>query len=110
MFSYDEDDMVENPQLATHLAHFGINITQMEKVFFFFVVCHVIVCKVEISHFLYFQTEKSMIELELDLNQKLSEWGTYSEAVPVYGPGRTGEFLLSVLTTHSKHHFGITNL
>ena len=32
MFSYDEDDMVEDPYLAKHLAHFGINITQMEKV------------------------------------------------------------------------------
>ncbi len=32
MFSYDEDDMVEDPNLAQHLAHFGINITQMEKV------------------------------------------------------------------------------
>lgn len=32
VFSYDEDDMVEDPYLAQHLAHFGINITQMEKV------------------------------------------------------------------------------
>lgn len=32
VFSYDEDDMVEDPYLNTHLAHFGINITQMEKV------------------------------------------------------------------------------
>ena len=32
VFSYDEDDMVEDPNLAKHLAHFGINITQMEKV------------------------------------------------------------------------------
>lgn len=32
VFSYDEDDMVEDPNLAVHLAHFGINITQMEKV------------------------------------------------------------------------------
>ena len=32
VFSYDEDDMVEDPNLAQHLAHFGINITQMEKV------------------------------------------------------------------------------
>ena len=32
VYSYDEDDMVEDPNLAQHLAHFGINITQMEKV------------------------------------------------------------------------------
>ena len=32
VFSYDEDDMVEDPNLAQHLAHFGINIAQMEKV------------------------------------------------------------------------------
>jgi ubiquitin carboxyl-terminal hydrolase 5/13 len=32
VFSYDEDDMVEDPNLIAHLAHFGINIAQMEKV------------------------------------------------------------------------------
>lgn len=32
VFSYDEDNMVEDPHLSKHLAHFGINITQMEKV------------------------------------------------------------------------------
>lgn len=32
VFSYDEDDMVEDPYLAKHLAHFGINITAMQKV------------------------------------------------------------------------------
>jgi len=32
VFSYDEDDMVEDPNLTAHLAHFGINIAQMEKV------------------------------------------------------------------------------
>ncbi|KAL0268266.1 UNVERIFIED_CONTAM: hypothetical protein PYX00_010277 [Menopon gallinae] len=70
VFSYDEDDMVEDPYLAAHLAHFGINITQMEK------------------------TEKSMIELELDLNQRIGEWSTCQELgsalIPVFGPGRTG--------------------
>ena len=30
--SYDEDDMVEDPHLAKHLAHFGINIAQLQKV------------------------------------------------------------------------------
>ena len=32
VFSYDEDDMVEDPLLAMHLAHWGIDIMKMEKV------------------------------------------------------------------------------
>jgi uncharacterized UBP type Zn finger protein len=32
VYSYDEDNMVEDPNLIVHLAHFGINIAQMEKV------------------------------------------------------------------------------
>jgi len=32
VYSYDEDSMVEDPNLIAHLAHFGINIAQMEKV------------------------------------------------------------------------------
>lgn len=32
VFSYDEDDMVEDPLLSDHLAHWGINITSMTKV------------------------------------------------------------------------------
>lgn len=70
VFSYDEDDMVEDPHLAKHLAHFGINITAMQK------------------------TEKTMIELEIDLNQKVGEWDVIQEAgsklTPMYGPGYTG--------------------
>ncbi|KAK7864561.1 hypothetical protein R5R35_007330 [Gryllus longicercus] len=70
VYSYDEDDMVEDPNLAQHLAHFGINITQMEK------------------------TDKSMLELEIDLNQQTGEWGTLQEAgsrlTLMYGPGYTG--------------------
>lgn len=70
VFSYDEDDMVEDPNLAVHLSHWGINAVQMEK------------------------TDKSMIELELDLNQKFGEWVALQEAAskltPVYGPGYTG--------------------
>ncbi|XP_015759876.1 PREDICTED: ubiquitin carboxyl-terminal hydrolase 5-like [Acropora digitifera] len=50
VFSYDEDDMVEDPNLAQHLAHFGINITQMEK------------------------TDKTMAELEIDINMRIREW------------------------------------
>ncbi|XP_012275287.1 ubiquitin carboxyl-terminal hydrolase 5 [Orussus abietinus] len=70
VFSYPENEMVEDPYLARHLMHWGINIAQMEK------------------------TEKSMIELELDLNQKFGEWvalqETGSKLTPIYGPGYTG--------------------
>ena len=34
VYSYDEDDMVEDPKLSQHLAHFGIDITSMTKVYF----------------------------------------------------------------------------
>ena len=62
--------MVEDPSLDKHLAHFGINITQMKK------------------------SDKSMIELEIDLNQRLDEWFIIQEEgtklTPVFGPGYTG--------------------
>lgn len=32
VYSYDEDDMVLDPKLPEHLAHFGINMMTMEKV------------------------------------------------------------------------------
>jgi hypothetical protein len=32
VYSYEEDEMVEDPHLAKHLAHFGINMMKMEKV------------------------------------------------------------------------------
>ena len=48
MYSYAEDDMVIDPLLSQHLAHFGIDIMKMK------------------------QTEKTMIEMEVDLNQKVS--------------------------------------
>ncbi|EDO49878.1 predicted protein, partial [Nematostella vectensis] len=70
VFSYDEDDMVEDPHLAKHLSHFGINITQMEK------------------------TDKTMAELEIDINMRVREWDVIQEAgkklTPMYGPGFTG--------------------
>ncbi|RWS21539.1 ubiquitin carboxyl-terminal hydrolase 5-like protein, partial [Leptotrombidium deliense] len=70
VYSYAEDDMVEDPYLAKHLAHFGICITQMEK------------------------TDKSMLELELDYNQRIGEWSVIqesdSELSPLCGPGYTG--------------------
>ncbi|XP_041377545.1 LOW QUALITY PROTEIN: ubiquitin carboxyl-terminal hydrolase 5-like [Gigantopelta aegis] len=70
VYSYDEDEMVEDPLLAKHLAHFGINLAALEK------------------------TEKTMVELEIDLNQKIGEWDVIQEAgsklKPLYGPGYTG--------------------
>lgn len=70
VFSYAEDDMVEDPNLIAHLAHFGIKTNQLEK------------------------TEKSMIELELDLNQRVGEWSILTESSsnlePISGPGYTG--------------------
>lgn len=70
VFSYAEDDMVLDPKLGDHMAHFGINIASLEK------------------------TEKSMVELELDLNQRVGEWAALQEScgplTPIYGPGYTG--------------------
>ena len=41
-----------------------------------------------------FQTEKTMAELEIDLNERVGEWDVIQEAgsklQPSYGPGRTG--------------------
>lgn len=70
VFSYDEDDMVEDPKLPAHLSHFGINVAALEK------------------------TDKTMVELEIDLNQRIGEWDVIQEAgsqlTPLYGPGYTG--------------------
>lgn len=69
VFSYAEDNMVLDPYLKKHLAHFGINVAVMEK------------------------TEKSMVELEIDANKEY-EFSTITESgaqlVPIYGPGYTG--------------------
>lgn len=71
MFSYavDESDMVTDPDLAKHLAHWGINMMTMQK------------------------TEKSMAELQIDLNMafefnKITESG--SALRPLSGPGLVG--------------------
>lgn len=52
------------------MAHFGINIANLEK------------------------TEKSMVELELDLNQRVGEWAALQESggnlTPIFGGGYTG--------------------
>lgn len=70
VFSYAEDNMVEDPKLKEHLAHFGINIETLVK------------------------TDKSMAEIEIDMNQRIGEWATLTESgsklVPVHGPGYTG--------------------
>lgn len=70
VYSYSEDDMVLDPHLSKHLAHFGINVAVMEK------------------------TEKTMAELEIDYNQRVWEYSRLCESgqklVPVFGPGLTG--------------------
>nr|CAB3267567.1 ubiquitin carboxyl-terminal hydrolase 5 [Phallusia mammillata] len=69
--SYDEDTMVEDPYLAKHLAHFGINMMNMEK------------------------TDQTMTEMEIELNQKVgNEWDLIQEAgenlKELHGAGLTG--------------------
>ncbi|XP_052081738.1 ubiquitin carboxyl-terminal hydrolase 5-like [Mytilus californianus] len=70
VYSYEEDDMVLDPYLDKHLTHFGINMRALEK------------------------TEKTMVELDIDLNQQYGEWNVIQEAgsklTPLYGPGYTG--------------------
>lgn len=39
VYSYDEDDMVLDPHLDKHLAHFGINIRALEKVIYLNSTC-----------------------------------------------------------------------
>ncbi|KAK6021858.1 UBA/TS-N domain protein, partial [Ostertagia ostertagi] len=69
VFSYDEDDAVIDPNLEKHLAHFGIDPKKLKK------------------------TEKSTLELELDMNQKW-EWAKCQEdgasLENIFGPGYTG--------------------
>lgn len=70
VYSYPEEDMVLDPYLDKHLAHFGIDIQKMTK------------------------TEKSITEMEIDMNEKLGEWSIIQEEgkelKPVYGSGFTG--------------------
>ena len=69
VYSYDEDDMVEDPNLANHLSHWGINMMNMEK------------------------TDRSMADLEIDLNQKYGEASMIEEAnsnlKPLHGAGKS---------------------
>ncbi|CAH8643424.1 unnamed protein product [Dicrocoelium dendriticum] len=74
VFSYAEDEMVTDPLLEQHLAHFGIDIMRMEK------------------------TDKTIAELEVAANERLGEWRTLQESDrqlhPRYGPGLTGLYNL----------------
>lgn len=71
VYSYadDENDMVEDPKLAEHLAHWGINMMQMKK------------------------TEKTIAELDIDLNMQYDFSNISEEGVvktPLHGPGFIG--------------------
>lgn len=70
VYSYFEQDMVIDPKLEVHLAHFGVEMKKLTK------------------------TEKSMVELEIDINEKLGEWSVIQEEgkdlEPVSGAGFTG--------------------
>uniref|UniRef100_A0A5S6QIL0 ubiquitinyl hydrolase 1 n=1 Tax=Trichuris muris TaxID=70415 RepID=A0A5S6QIL0_TRIMR len=76
VFSYDEDDLVNDPLLEKHLMHFGIDVKAMQK------------------------TEKSMIELELDYNQKWEYREIQEEGhklVPLHGAGLTALALIPIV-------------
>ena len=70
VFSYAEDNMVLDPHLVKHMAHFGINTFALEK------------------------TDKYIVEIEIDMNQRIGEWAVLTESgaklEPVWGPGHTG--------------------
>lgn len=71
VFSYasDENDMVIDPLLADHLAHWGINMQKQTK------------------------TEKTITEMQIDINNT-HEWSKITESgsnlVPMHGPGYVG--------------------
>lgn len=89
VYSYSEDDMVEDPNLIEHLAHWGELKLGLKYLLFhlFFFFLGINIANME-------KTEKSMIELELELNQKTNEWSALQESdgklKPLYGPGYTG--------------------
>lgn len=84
VYSYDEDDMVEDPNLDKHLSHWGINMMNMEK------------------------TDQSMADLEIDINQRYGEASMIEEAnsqlKPLHGAGRNSH---SSLSTSSLYLFRI---
>lgn len=69
VWSYPEDDMVIDPLLESHLAHWGLNMKSLEK------------------------TDKTVAELEVEQNNNF-DWSKSLEKghvlVPKYGPGFTG--------------------
>ncbi|CAI9088609.1 OLC1v1022989C2 [Oldenlandia corymbosa var. corymbosa] len=69
VYSYPEDDSVEDPLLAQHLAHFGIEFTALQK------------------------TEMTTAEMELDQNTNF-DWNRIQESGEdlelLFGPGYTG--------------------
>uniref|UniRef100_A0A914XX36 Ubiquitin carboxyl-terminal hydrolase n=1 Tax=Panagrolaimus superbus TaxID=310955 RepID=A0A914XX36_9BILA len=69
VYDYKMDDACKDPKLAQHLSHFGLDLNKMEK------------------------TEKSTLEMELDLNQKW-EWSRCTEdgvsLESIFGPGFSG--------------------
>jgi ubiquitin carboxyl-terminal hydrolase 5/13 len=69
VYSYAENESVRDPYLREHLSHFGLDINKFQK------------------------TEKSTLELELDLNQKW-EWSRCTEdgltLENIFGSGFTG--------------------
>lgn len=69
VFSYAEDQSVEDPLLAQHLAHFGIDFSSLQK------------------------TEMTTAEMELDQNTNF-DWNRIQESgediEPLFGPGYTG--------------------
>jgi len=70
-YAKEENDMVKDPLLAEHLAHWGIDIMKMEK------------------------TAKSLAEMEVDLNSnydfsRICESGGNKPLVPLRGPGLVG--------------------
>ena len=92
VYSYEEDDMVEDPYLSQHLKHFGIDIASMSKV-------RVGVREQGGSHVSAcccpsLQTDATMTELEIDMNMRIGEWSIIQESgkelVPCSGPGYTG--------------------
>eukprot|EP01006_Ploeotia_vitrea_P016431 TRINITY_DN47089_c0_g1_i1.p1 TRINITY_DN47089_c0_g1~~TRINITY_DN47089_c0_g1_i1.p1 ORF type:complete len:879 (-),score=519.81 TRINITY_DN47089_c0_g1_i1:96-2732(-) len=68
-YAPDEDDMVLDPHLADHLAHWGINMMKLRK------------------------TEKTTAELQLDMNMKF-DWAIMEESgsvlKPLHGAGYVG--------------------
>jgi len=69
VYSYAEDDMVEDPHLKAHMAHWGINVGELEK------------------------TDKTLAEMNVELNEnfdfnRILESG--KDSAPCFGPGMTG--------------------